>query len=73
MAWITKTKNSGEIEAEAKVPDTRAGAEATVGELFLVRLGSMANDEGSGPNRHKKIRQRGPTLDNRIIWRIEAK
>ena len=44
MAWITKTKNSGEIEAEAKVPDTRAGAEATVGELFLVWLGSMAND-----------------------------
>ena len=31
MARITKAKNSGEIEAEAEVPGTRAGAEATVG------------------------------------------
>ena len=72
MAWIIEAKTSGEIEAEAEVPDTRAGAEATVGEdltvivehdedttgnevskLIFVRRGDMANDEGSGPNRHK--------------------
>ena len=72
MAWIIEAKTSGEIEAEAEVPDTRAGAEATVGEdltvivehdedttgnelskLISVRRGDMANDEGSGPNRHK--------------------
>ena len=79
MGWITEAKASGEIEAEAEVPDTRAGAEATVGEdvtvivehdedttgnefskLFFVRRGGMVNDEASGPNRHKKIKQKGP-------------
>ena len=30
MAWTTEAKNSGEIETEAEVPGTRAGAEATV-------------------------------------------
>ena len=32
MAWITEAKKSGEIEAEAEVPGTKADAEATVGE-----------------------------------------
>ena len=38
MAWITEAKNSGEIEAEAEVPDTRAGAEATVGEDVTIEV-----------------------------------
>ena len=90
MAWIIEAKTSGEIEAEAEVPDTKAGAEPNVGEdvtvivehdedtagnelskLFFVRRGGMTNDEGGGPNRHKKIRQKGPNTrrsNNLVNW-----
>lgn len=38
MAWFTNTKNSGEIETEAKIPDTRACAEATLGMDLTVEV-----------------------------------
>ena len=60
MAWITEAKNSSNIKAEGEVSDTRASAEATVGEevehdedttgnelsnLTLIWQGSMVNGE----------------------------
>ena len=52
MAWITKAKNSFDIEAEAEVPDARAGAEATVGENIVVEV---KHDEDTTSNELSKL------------------
>ena len=52
MAWIIEAKTSGEIEAEAEVPDTKAGAEANVGEDVTV---IVEHDEDTAGNELSKL------------------
>ena len=63
MAWIIEAKTSGEIEAEAEVPDTKAGAEANVGEDVTV---IVEHDEDTAGNELSKlffVRRGGMTND----------